>query len=169
MKIYYKMLWPAFIWLAVIAISGCKEKNNNATPGGDCGYTITIADGTNTVVTYTNNCANNNIGQSDDELMMVFSSPDTKYALAVTVSGAQEGEHTIKNVPPYNKGSANLYLTSDQSKIPGALSFAQGKFTITRFKNQVADGTITATSVSAINKKTYTLTGEFKNMPVKSR
>ncbi|MGY0039298.1 hypothetical protein [Pedobacter sp. NJ-S-72] len=97
---------------------------------------------------------------------MVLSSGDTKYALTINIKGTGKGDYMVKNEAPFGPGTASLFLTSDQSKIPGSLSFSTGKVTITRFENQLADGMINATAFSAINKKTYTLIGEFKNMGI---
>lgn len=155
------------ILLFVAIILGCKDNDKNTPKDEECGYTITITEAGNAVASYTNNCSSTSIGQSGNELLMVLSSPDAKYSLAINIKGAIQGDYVVKNEPPYGNGTATLFLTSDQSKIPGALSFFQGKFIVTKLNNQIADGTMSATGISAVNKKTYTLTGEFKNMPVK--
>jgi len=100
--------------------------------------------------------------------LMVLSSDDLKSSLTVSVIGVAEGEHTVKNEPPYGKGTANLFLTSDRSKIPGTLSFNSGTFTITSIEGKAGDGSIKAIAKSAINNKTYTLTGSFKHMPIRT-
>ncbi|TKC07456.1 hypothetical protein [Pedobacter frigoris] len=157
----------ALIFLSVAIIFGCKDNDKGTPKDEECGYTITITEAGNAFASYTNNCTNAIIGQSNNELSMVLNSPDTKYSLTINIKGAIQGDYVVKNEPPYGSGTATLFLTSDQSKIPGALSFFQGKFIITKFKDQTADGTMNATVTSTVNKKTYTLTGEFKNMPVK--
>lgn len=155
------------IFLSLAILFGCKENDTTTSKDQNCGYTISITEAGNAVASYTNNCTNSIIGQSNNELSMVLNSPDTKYSVTVNIMGISQGDYMVKNELPYGSGTATLFLTSDQSQIPGALSFSQGKFIITRIENQTVDGTMNATAYSAINKKTYTLTGELKNMPVK--
>lgn len=157
-----------FLPLAIVMVftPGCREKDAISAPKIECGYTIRITEKENTVATYGSDCKNNSITRKGNELRFVLSSADTKYVLAVSIKGAKEGVHTVKNEYPFEAGTSTLFLTTDQSAIPGPLSFSRGTLTVTRINDQVVDGVMNATAISAVNHKTYTLTGEFRNMSV---
>jgi len=150
----------------MVLAPGCNEKDTIIPPKIECGYTIRIAEKENTIVTYGSACQNSSITRQGNELRFILSSPDTKYALTVSIKGAKEGVHTVKNEYPFGAGTSTLFLTADQSTIPGPLSFSRGTLTVTRITDQAIDGVMNATAVSAVNHKTYTLTGEFRNMAV---
>jgi hypothetical protein len=155
----------AIVLLAVAATPSCRGKEIISLPPEKCNYTINISQGPKSVAAFNNDCKNSSIVRKDNELLLLLSSSDGNYTLAINIKGATEGVHTVRNTYPFDTGTSTLFLTSSQSPLPAALSFSQGTLTVSRLTNQVVDGVMNATAVSTSGEETFTLTGTFKNMP----